>query len=82
MSTYWEQSIDRFFFFYLTGTCSPLGGSQFSLATPSTCCCHHAFNNCNNRMMMDNNNMCGNNMCRQQNSFKHNMVKFMDLSCI
>uniref|UniRef100_A0A2S2QU60 Uncharacterized protein n=1 Tax=Sipha flava TaxID=143950 RepID=A0A2S2QU60_9HEMI len=47
-------------------TGSPLGGSQFSLATPSTCCCQHMINNCN-KMMENNNNMW------QQNSFKHNM---------
>ncbi|CAH1712391.1 unnamed protein product [Aphis gossypii] len=49
-----------------TGTCSPLGGSQFSLATQNTCCCQHVINNC--KMMIENNN---NNMW-QQNSFKHN----------
>ncbi|XP_022175031.1 calcium release-activated calcium channel protein 1-like isoform X1 [Myzus persicae] len=48
-----------------TGTCSPLGGSQFSLATQNTCCCQHVVNNC--KMMIENNN----NMW-QQNSFKHN----------
>lgn len=63
----------RFFFCPTTGTCSPLGGSQFSLAAPSTCCCQHAINTCcNNRMMMENNN----NMWQQHNSFKHNMVGF------
>ncbi|XP_026809539.1 calcium release-activated calcium channel protein 1-like isoform X2 [Rhopalosiphum maidis] len=49
-----------------TGTCSPLGGSQFSLATQNTCCCQHVVNNC--KMMIENNN----NMWQQNNSFKHN----------
>lgn len=56
-------------FFHRPGTCSPLGGSQFSLATPSTCCCQHAINSCANKVMMENNN----NMW-QQNSFKHNTM--------